>query len=265
MSGSVVEEVPTSLYRQVTDDLLRQIMAGEICPGAMLPTETMLCARYGVSRITVRRALADLAARGLVVRRAGVGTVVTGRRTEFREFHLTGFLDERRIVDVEILCNLTVQADEAAKALGLPADAPVRHIQSLNYRGTERFTMADAFTAERPGETAEEQDYRTALPSADAFGIRLGRRIERAEQELDAVAADDTLASGLGIPLGTPVIRARRTYYARGGEPVRYVVVRYHPRHYRFVVDLIPRSGGLTFEASMPAQPAQKKRQKARG
>ncbi len=64
------------------------------------------------------------------------------------------------------------------------------------------------------------------------MGKRLGRRIPRAEQELDA-----------------PVIRARRVYYTAGDKPTQYLVGRYHPDRHRFIVDLMPRAGTTTVEA----------------
>jgi DNA-binding GntR family transcriptional regulator len=79
------------------------------------------------------------------------------------------------------------------------------------------------------------------------MGERLGRRIIRAEQELDAVSADNAAATALGLSLGTPIIRARRVYYTVGDQPLQYTVIRYHPAHYRFIVDLVPRNGTSAF------------------
>src|ERR1700735_1294906 len=67
------------LHRQLYLVLHDEIARGALAPGDALPTEQALCDQFGVSRITVRRALADLAAQGHIARRAGVGSFVSRR------------------------------------------------------------------------------------------------------------------------------------------------------------------------------------------
>jgi hypothetical protein len=59
----------------------------------------------------------------------------------------------------------------------------------------------------------------------------------------------------LGIPAGTPVLRARRVYLDALGQPIRFVVVFYHPDRYRFTVDLRPTAAASVFEAPMGDEP----------
>jgi GntR family transcriptional regulator len=250
MDDHAIHFSPTSLHQQVTSDLLARIQAGQFAPGSMIPTEAALCREYGVSRITVRRAMAELVARGLVRRQRGVGSFVTGRAPDLREFHLVGFLDENLAFDHRVVSDAVLSADERiAAALGIEPGTRVRHICSVVHRAGEPFTLADAYTADLPDRRAEPSDYAARVPSAQAMSQRLGRRIARAEQELDAVAANATAARHLGVQRGAPVIRARRVYFSADDQPVQYLVVRYHPSRYRFVVDLVPRSGTTAFEA----------------
>ena len=79
MDGTAIQVSPSSLHQKVKDDLLARIQSGQLPPGAAMPTEAALCREYGVSRITVRRAMAELVTRRLVTRRRGVGSFVTGR------------------------------------------------------------------------------------------------------------------------------------------------------------------------------------------
>lgn len=250
MDGQAIQITPSSLHQQVTHDLLARIQAGELAPGAMIPTEEALCREYGVSRITMRRAMAVLVSRGLVTRRRGVGSFVTGRAPDLREFHLVGFLDDKLAFDHRLVLDDVVPADaRIAAALGLEPGGPVHHIRSVVHRDGEPFTLTDAYTADLPGRRVEAADYAAGVPSAQAMGRRLGRRIARAEQELDAVAADADAVRHLGVACAAPVIRARRVYFSQDDQPIQYLVVRYHPSRYRFVVDLVPRSGTTAFEA----------------
>ena len=71
---------PMPLYQQLKQRLRDEIERGDYKPGDQLPAEPELIQQFGVSRITVRQALSDLAAEGLVVRRHGKGTFVAERR-----------------------------------------------------------------------------------------------------------------------------------------------------------------------------------------
>jgi len=250
MDGNVINVSPSSLHERVMNDLLGRIQSGQFQPGEPIPTEAALCSEYGVSRITVRRAMAGLVDRRLVTRRRGVGSFVTGRSAELREFHLVGFLDDKLAFDHQLLVNAVEHTDErTAAALGLEPGSPVRHMRTLVHRNGEPFTVADAYTADLPDCRVSEADFVARVPAANQMGERLGRRITRAEQELDALPADAVAAQLLGLARNTPVIRARRVYYTAGDKPIQYLVVRYHPDRYRFIVDLVPRAGTTAFEA----------------
>jgi GntR family transcriptional regulator len=251
MEGVAILTTPGCLHQQVTQDLLARIQAGEYRPGGPLPSEIELCRDYGVSRITVRRAMTELVSRGLVTRRRGIGSFVTGRPVdaERREFHLVGFLDEIQAFDYRLVANVVMQADERiATGLGIPLGSAVRHICTVVHRDGEPFTVADAYTADLPDCRISEADVVARVPVAEKMGERLGRRITRAEQELDALPADEATARHLGILRDTPVIRARRVYYSADDKPIQYFVVRYHPDRYRFVVDLVQRPGMTAFQ-----------------
>src|SRR5882672_1769335 len=91
----------TSLHRQVFLVLRDQIGRGALVPGSVLPKEEALCERFGVSRITVRRALADLAAQGLVERRQGIGTFVRHDLPQPRERPSLSYIEGLRKTVVE--------------------------------------------------------------------------------------------------------------------------------------------------------------------
>jgi GntR family transcriptional regulator len=257
MEGLEFKVSSGSLYEQVHDDLLNRIHRGDVKPGEMLPTEEELCRHYGVSRITIRRAVTELAAQFLVVRKRGVGTVVTKRPVDRRAFRFTGFLENRTALKAEPLSSASEPAnEEVASMLQVKRGSMVQHIRVITRRNGEAFTYTDAYTVDLPELSGTDKDYRTEAAPSYAFGARLGRRIERAEQELDAVAADSVSAKHLGIARGTPVLRARRVYLDSTGQPIRFVNVIYHPDRYRFTVDLRPTVGASMFEAAMAVEDA---------
>ncbi|HWI52345.1 MAG TPA: GntR family transcriptional regulator, partial [Symbiobacteriaceae bacterium] len=82
------------LYAQVKEQLVRQIRSGQYQPHAVLPAERELMEQFQVSRITVRRALADLANEGLVYRKVGRGTYVAAEPIVETLTELVGHLEE---------------------------------------------------------------------------------------------------------------------------------------------------------------------------
>src|SRR5262245_29622385 len=119
-----------TLWRRIADDLERAIAAGEIAPGERLPGETEIAARFAVNRHTVRRAIAELAGRGLVRAARGSGTFVEGgrlaypisRRTRFSEIVGTAGREAGgRLMDSRLEA-----ADRAiARRLEVPKGTPV--------------------------------------------------------------------------------------------------------------------------------------------
>ena len=249
-----------SLYARIAGDIAQRIGDGSLGPGDLVPTEAALCRQYGVSRITVRRAMVDLVAQGLLTRRRGIGTFVATRPADRRTFRLVGFLDDlltppRRLSFAVLRNHAEPAGPGVAAALGLEEDAPVRHIRSVVMHDDEPFTVADAYTPDVGEDGVSEADFAGRLPPAHAMGSRLGQRIARAEQTLDAVAADAVVARHLAVRRGTPMIRARRTYFTADDRPFQHFVVRYHPDRYRFVVDLLARGGGSVFAATPQRDP----------
>ena len=243
----VTQSASSTLYQRVTQDLRGKILSGNLMPGAQLPPEDALCRRYRVSRITVRRAVAELVQQRLLIRKQGIGTFVTERAREMRSFHFSGVLDymsgpvefARQVLHAGL-----VPADAAvAQALLLPPGTEVHRTRYLIHRDEQMLALNDGYVAVLEGEEAPELDYHTDMSSVRAMERRLGQPVECAEQEIDAVAVDDELAEHLDLAPGSAIVRARRTYYAVGGQPIKYVTIHYHPQRYRFFVDLAPPNG----------------------
>lgn len=229
----------TNLYDQVRQDIQARIENGEFKPGELLPTEEELCRQYNVSRITVRRAISDLAANFYVTRKRGVGTTVTRRPMDRRVFKLAGLFEMGRFENVQLIDTTVPAAGEIAKMLEVAPGTALRHQRLLPHRSDEIFAMIDAYTieAENPQSGAKGQ----------YANIRwLAQKAERAEQELLPANAPAEVAKLLDIKRGRPVMRAKRVYLDSNDKPVRYTNSYYHPDRYRFMVALHPGRGTPT-------------------
>jgi GntR family transcriptional regulator len=208
------------LYRQIKALMTRGLQAGEWRPGEAIPSEKDLAVRFRVSQGTVRKAVDELAAENLLVRRQGKGTFVATHaeeRVQFRFLRLQPDAGEpgrmqRRFID----CRRLRASAEVARALGLKAgDAALQIRRVLSFRGCpivfdDIWLPAMLFR----GLTAE----RLAAYSGPLYGLfesEFGVRMIRAEERIRAVAADPAAADHLDLPVGAPLLcveRLSRTY-----------------------------------------------------
>lgn len=125
---------PVPLYHQLAEQLAAAIDDGALHPGDAFENEVAMGQRLGLSRPTVRRAIAELAARGLLVRRRGVGTTVANR-TVHRKAELTSLWDDLTRAGAHptttVLSLEVVQDERVAAMLDLPADSELLAVVRL--------------------------------------------------------------------------------------------------------------------------------------
>ncbi len=130
---------PVPLYHQLAGQLIAAIADGTLSPGDAFENEVALAARLGLSRPTVRRAIAELVGRGLLVRRRGIGTTVANQMVH-RRAELTSLYDDLarqgRAPSTQVLSLQTgVTNERAAVALGLDPSTPLVALVRLRYAG----------------------------------------------------------------------------------------------------------------------------------
>jgi GntR family transcriptional regulator len=214
------------LYRQVKDVLTRRIADGVWAAGNVLPSEPDIAADLGVSHGTVRKALDELAAENLVVRRQGKGTFVARHddaRILFQFFKLFTDAGERRFPDSRILSVDVRDADaEAARVLDLRKGARVVALERVRTLADtvcifERITLPKALF---PG--IEKRDLPNNL--YELYRSDFGVTIARATERLKAVAATRREARHLDVAVGAPLLSVDRTALAIDGAPVEWRV-----------------------------------------
>ncbi len=213
------------LYQQVKASMTRGLQAGEWRPGEAIPSEMELAARFRVSQGTVRKAVDELAAENLLVRRQGKGTFVATHaeeKVQFRFLRLTpddgdaGRMD-RRFID----CRRMRAPTDVAKALSLHSGESVLQVRRLlSFRGSP-VVLDDIWlpSALFKGLTAERlSEYRG--PMYGLFEAEFGVRMIRAEEKIRAVAAVASVAELLTLPLGAPLLGVERLSLTYGDKPV---------------------------------------------
>lgn len=229
------------LYRQIKTLLVQSLDRGEWRPGEAIPSEMELAARFQVSQGTVRKAIDELAAENMLVRRQGKGTFVSTHneaRVRYRFLRLSpddgGEMAPAysRILD----CRRLRAPQEVARVLDLRAGESVVQIRRLLTFG-EVPTVLDEIWL--PGALFRgltlERLTRNELPMYAFFETAFGVSMLRADERLRAVAAKDDVASLLAVEEGSPLLGVDRVAYTYGGRPVElrrglYRTDRYHYR-----------------------------------
>lgn len=214
-------------HRQIEDWLAEEIAAGRLAPGDRLPTEHELAAWLGVSRMTLRHALAALAQRGLVTRTVGRkgGTFVAAPKLEQDLTVLAGFSQQLRryglVAGARVLAAAQVPATAtAAAALDIAQGDPVYQVRRLRLADGEPILLEDSlFPAER---CPQLLDYRLDGSLYDLLDEKYGQRPHRARESLEPVTAGVREAEALHVPEGAPLMLVERTAYARSGVPLEF-------------------------------------------
>ncbi len=243
-SGFASERIP--LYYQLENVLREQIVSGKFKAGEKLPTESDLIEQFGVSRITVRQALAALASENLIERRQGSGTFVAQRKTRRRKFddvtHLTGSLDE--LIEMGLQTSVTViefnrtAADKhEAEILGIKAGTDIFRLKRLrNYDGKPYSIIVSYLPVEIVEQMTEDELASCGI--LHTIENRLGYHLLEARQQIKAELADPYTANLLGIRVGSALLSVERTVYTDDHKPIEFVHSLYRSDIYGFSVFL---------------------------
>ncbi len=215
------------LYQQIKTLITQSLISGEWRPGEAIPSETELAARFNVSQGTVRKAINELADENLLIRQQGKGTFVASHTEEKRQFHflrLSPDQGERVYPKGELLDCRRMKADPStARLLEIPAGATLVVITRLMKMGEEPVCWEEIRlpAALFKGLTAAKiNQYQCKLYSMFEAAYRV--RILQVAEQIKAVAAEPEVATLLGIPPGTPLLRIERVAYTFGDKPVEW-------------------------------------------
>jgi GntR family transcriptional regulator len=228
-------------YREIAKALHGELLKGAWRPGERIPTEPELERRFGVSRGTLRAAIAELVQAGLLQRQAGRGTFVLS--PQFTQSFGAYFGFERRDrqgpIDFETACLAKKQVaagPRQARALGLASGARLGHVRRLRVHEGEPFLVEDSFFPPEVWARISGADFTvTALYEhlRESFDLHM----LSAEEYLTAEPAAPEFARLIGAPAGAPAICIERTTLTFDNAPAEFRLsvgrsdgFRYHAR-----------------------------------
>ena len=219
---------PQARYRQIASELEADILSGRLKVGDQIPSERMMAARMGISRMTARKALEQLAGRGMLETRVGHGTFVGAPTIQQELTALSGFTEEmqrqgRETSSIVVEAEQVAASEDAARALGLKRRDEVYRLSRLRLAdGTPvAFECAEIDAARTPH----------LFQNADFATQSLYHNLQRhygivpatADQTLEAALADASTALRLEIRPGAPVLRQTRLTRDTENRPFEFV------------------------------------------
>lgn len=231
---------PIPLYVQLGERLAAPIHANHAAlEGRALPTEAQCMQYFGVSRPTVRQAMAHLVSKGLVARGRGRGTFVAPERLN-HDVSLA-FEDEmraaRRTVRFRVLGRASVPASPyVAERLGLAPGDKVEHIERLRFLDEEVFAYEERYlpVAIARHVTAEMLD---GMAIISLLTAALGQAPARITNTVRCIPAEARISKALGLRGRTPLLHTEHTYYAASGMAVLHGTVWFHGERFQFTLD----------------------------
>lgn len=221
-------------YLQIAE-ALRSELRGE---GERIASEHQLCARFKVSRPTIRQALDILVQEGLLYRHAGRGTFSTPMPGGERKLRVIGDLGDQLALGEEtwfklVSRDLVALPGNIARALRLPPHSPAWRITGVRLADQGPFAHVTAHLPPEIGAALNDEDLSNTSLVGAIERLR-GVPIKFMEQVADAALAPRHVADLLEVRPRTPLLVFERTYFAASGEPVEHVVTYQITRRYPY-------------------------------
>ncbi|HEX5697356.1 MAG TPA: GntR family transcriptional regulator [Rhodoferax sp.] len=216
------------LYQQIKGLILNSLRVGEWKPGEMIPSEMDLAGRFRVSQGTVRKAIDELAAENLLLRRQGKGTFVATHAEQQVQFRFLKLVPDSGTRGSEgpaqrdiIECKRSRASADVARALALRNGDTVLQARRVLSFGGVPIILEDIWLPAAPfkGLTAEQlANYQG--PMYALFETEFNVRMVRAEEKIRAIPATELHVQHLKVALGTPLLSVERVAYTYRDEPM---------------------------------------------
>ncbi|MGA8330586.1 MAG: GntR family transcriptional regulator [Mycobacterium sp.] len=264
-AGPVASGAGVPLHRQLFLVLHDEIARGALAPGDALPTEQALCDQFGVSRITVRRALADLAEQGFIERRQGVGSFVRQRVRSEETPPVGSYMDGLRQAQFQTSIDVVehdIRTPPISIGDALGGSGEMLHILRVRRerRTREPLMVTDAWL---PTELAQTLTA-AALRRNPLYELLSGAGVvvDRMQHEITSEIAGPRNASLLNTAIGSALLRVNRLAFA-AGSPHHHVSILLSPNRSRVLInqtaDELHTGDGLAIAHDVRREPADRR------
>jgi GntR family transcriptional regulator len=240
------------MYFRVAETIKARIESRQYRPGALIPPEKRLASEFGVSLITIRKAMDLLVREGLVSRKRGVGTWVLSFNHGRLPIKITGnFRDwfdsvsgrlqrlEAEVLEVQVAeC-----PEQVARVMGLEEGAPIWRMRRVRkYRG-EPISYYINYGPAELDQLVSASDFRRRS-FLEVFQEKFGVRLGRIEQRVEATVADMDVSAILGVDFGSALFFVENVYYTVENRPVEVTHMYYRGDRYVYRASIQMEQGG---------------------
>ncbi len=178
------------LYSEIERDLVSKIQRGELVPDEPIPTELELCEMYGVSRITVRRAVERLVAARMIYRRRGIGTFVNRPDGDGKSLRLVGHIKDVLTFDRKLTARILRRGPETPppavqSAFEIAKGEKLYAISAINYLDRKPYAVTHSFFAPALSRVAHKVRMRHGKTSIQYVEELTGIRVRSGEQTIE--------------------------------------------------------------------------------
>lgn len=238
---------PVPKYYHLKETILERIDAGVWKAGEAIPPEPELCREFGVSRITVRRAIGDLVHEGKLYTIQGKGTFIARPKLDERfVHHAFGFYEDMERQGQQLMTQVLQQevipaSDMVATHLEISPGTPVHVLMRLRAVHDEKVLVSTTYIPEAlcPGLVHDDL---TAGSLYRWLQNQYGLTVARAERNLEAVAAQQREAKLLDIALHSPLLLLESVVYLPNGKPLEYSTTYHRGDRTRVSISFMPPS-----------------------
>ena len=228
------------LYQQIKAMILASLQASEWLPGSSIPSEMELAARYLVSQGTVRKAIDELAAENLLVRRQGKGTFVATYQEDgwqYRFLRLEPDASEKfHLISHFLTCETLKSTESVALLLKLKAGDPVIRIDRIQSFNGKPIVFEEIWlSAARFKGLSLDKLSAWSGPMYAFYESQYATHMVRAEEQIKAINADQALARHLELPIGHALLLVDRVAFTYGNKPVEIRCARYNTTQQSYV------------------------------
>jgi GntR family histidine utilization transcriptional repressor len=223
------EQDATPIFQRIKDYLLGEIASGHWKEGDLVPSEQALVRQFGVSRMTVNRAVRELTAEQVLTRRQGAGTFVAPQKYQATLVEIRNIADEVRgrghtHTSRPLLLERAPAGEALAPQFELAPGAPLFHSVIVHHENGQPIQVEDRWVNPACAPAYLEQDYNRITPNEH---LMAAAPLQDATYSIEALPAPREVAEMLAIAAGTACLVLRRRTTSAGR--VATVATMWHP------------------------------------
>lgn len=239
MKISVNHNSPIPLYVQIEEQLRKLIKMPEYKKGKKLPNEVQLSKQLGISRSTMRQAINKLVFEGLLIRKKGVGTVVSGSSFISKAKNWLSFTQEMKTMGVEVknyelFVGWVTPSIDLCRFFNIDEKTKILKLERLRGSSEKPFVFFVSYFNPRIGMTGNE-DF--SKPLYDILEKEHDTIAKISKEEISAIVADKFLSEKLELKTGDPILVRKRFVFDPGSHPVEWNIGYYRADSFVYTIE----------------------------